>query len=229
MILLQHFDSFMSRMYSQTWMSATFTSVAQPTMSKRTALALRLLNMAAELSKCSMVTFAMVVALWFGLGCEGADHHHEFEAMAGDLYVKTWDCYPTPHCETEPNATQNGSLNGGFGGYSVDYVTLNFAKINAGFGFELYTGMDETSCLASCNDTWIGTTVTVAGGLQNGMASHETWLEEDWNPSHGSLGRIGACYRRFQTLLLVASVHETLMSSIFCAFSLHVLQLHGCV
>ena len=42
--VLQHFDSFMSRMYSQTWMSATFTSVAQPTVSKRTALALRLLN-----------------------------------------------------------------------------------------------------------------------------------------------------------------------------------------
>ena len=42
--VLQHFNSFMSRMYSQTWMSATFTSAAQPTVSKRTALALRLLN-----------------------------------------------------------------------------------------------------------------------------------------------------------------------------------------
>ena len=58
----------MSRMYSQTWMSATFISVAQPTMSKRTALALRWLDMVAELSKCSMVTLAMVMALWFGLG-----------------------------------------------------------------------------------------------------------------------------------------------------------------
>ena len=79
----------MSRMYSQTWMSATFISVAQPTMSKRTALALRLLDMVAELSKCSMVTLAMVMALWFGLGYKRAEHHHELGATDGDLHVKS--------------------------------------------------------------------------------------------------------------------------------------------
>eukprot|EP00435_Cladocopium_sp_Y103_P035518 s3061_g9.t1 len=96
----------------------------------------------------------------------------------------------------------------------MDYAALTFAKINDGFGFELYDGVDETSCQASGNSKWIGTTVTEAGGLWNGVISQEMALEEDWNPSHGSFGRIGACYLRFRTLLLVASVHETLMSSL---------------
>ena len=142
----------------------------------------------------------------------GALHHHEFEMVIGDETAKTWDRTPAPHHVIEPNATQMESLHGLCGGLDVNYAALTFAKINGGFGLELYSGMDEASCLARCNETWIGPTWDMAGGLGDEM-------EEDWSPSHGYLGRIGACCLRLRMLLLVASVHETLMSSIFCAFS----------
>jgi len=93
------------------------------------------------------------------------------------------------------------------------YVTLDVSQINAGFGYKLFAGMDETSCLASYHYTWIGTSVNVAGCPQNGMASQSLmrrgW-KRIWNVSDGNLGRIGTCYLRFQMLLLAASVHEAL-------------------
>ena len=54
----------MSRMYSQTWMSATFTSVAQPTVSKRTALAPRLLNRFKSMISAKYKTPTSLVRGW---------------------------------------------------------------------------------------------------------------------------------------------------------------------
>ena len=133
-----------------------------------------------------MATLVLVVALRLMQCDEGALHHHEFEMVIGDETDKTWDRTPAPHHVIEPNATQMESLHGLCGGLDVNYAALTFAKINGGFGLELYSGMDEASCLARCNETWIGPTWDMAGGLGDEM-------EEDWSPSHGYLGRIGAC------------------------------------
>ena len=114
------------------------------------------------------------------------------------------------HPIAEPNTMM--PMRSRLGDYNMDFVTFDVAEIYAGFGAELSGGMSCTSCLENCNATWIGTT-------GDGMFSTETLVEEDRSPSFESCGRIGTCWLQHQARLVVASLHETTTSSIFCATS----------